>query len=399
MKKSLRDVEVTGKKVLVRVDFNVPLKDGEVADDSRIKAALPTIRYLLERDARVVLCSHLGRPKGKPEQAFRMDPVARRLEDLLDVHVIKTDDCIGAQAAATVERLEPGRVVLLENTRFHAGEKENDPDFAARLAHSADLFVNDAFGTAHRAHASTVGVTRYIPEAVAGLLMERELEVLGRVSENAPHPFVAILGGVKISDKIGVIESLLFKADFLLIGGAMANTFLKAKGYDVAASKVDEESLPVAKDYYSRLGSKIFLPTDVVVAERLAPDSPAKTVSPDQVPPGWSIVDIGPKTVEVFEERCQGAKLIVWNGPLGAFETEPFDRGSLAVARMLAGSNAETVVGGGDSMAMVEKAGVADRLSHVSTGGGAFLTYLEGGDLPGVSALSDKAKAEAEVTR
>jgi phosphoglycerate kinase len=395
MKKSLRDVEVTGKKVLVRVDFNVPLKDGEVADDSRIRAALPTIRYLLERDARVVLCSHLGRPKGKPEQAFRMDPVARRLEELLDVHVIKTDDCIGAQAAETVERLEPGRVVLLENTRFHAGEKENDPDFAARLAHSADLFVNDAFGTAHRAHASTVGVTRYIPEAVAGLLMERELDVLGRATESAPHPFVAILGGVKISDKIGVIESLLFKADLLLIGGAMANTFLKAKGYDVAASKVDEESLPVAKDYYSRLGSKIFLPTDVVVAERLASDSPTQTVSPDQVPSGWSIVDIGPKTVEVFEEKCRGAKLIVWNGPLGAFETEPFDRGSLAVARMLAASGAETVVGGGDSMAMVEKAGVADRLSHVSTGGGAFLTYLEGGDLPGVAALSDKAAAEA----
>jgi phosphoglycerate kinase len=270
MKKSIRDVDVTGKKVLVRVDFNVPLKEGEVADDSRIKAALPTIRYLLERDARVILCSHLGRPKGKPDHAYRMDPVARRLQELLDVKVTKTDDCIGAETAEVVESLEPGRIVLLENTRFHAGEKENDEDFAARLSHGADIFVNDAFGSAHRAHASTVGVTLYTGEAVAGLLMERELEFLSRARENPPHPFIAILGGVKISDKIGVIESLLFKADYLLIGGAMGNTFLKAKGYELEASKIDEESVPTAMDYYSRTGSKIFLPTDVVVAERLA---------------------------------------------------------------------------------------------------------------------------------
>jgi phosphoglycerate kinase len=391
MKKSIRDVDVTGKKVLVRVDFNVPLKEGEVADDSRIKAALPTIRHLLERDARVILCSHLGRPKGRPEPAFRMDPVAQRLQELLDVKVVKTDDCIGPEIAETIENLEPGRVVLLENTRFHAGEKENDPDFAARLAHSADIYVNDAFGTAHRAHASTVGVTAYIKESVAGLLMERELEVLHRIRESPPHPFVAILGGVKISDKIGVIEALLFKADYLLIGGAMANTFLKAKGYDLGTSMIDEESLPKAKDYYTRLGSKIFLPTDLVVADRLAPDAQTRTVSLDQVPQGWAVVDIGPKTVDLFREHCRDAKMIVWNGPLGAFETKPFDRGSIEVAKLLAESSAETVVGGGDSMAMVERAGVAGRLTHVSTGGGAFLTYLEGGDLPGVSALKDKA--------
>jgi phosphoglycerate kinase len=395
MKKSIRDVDVTGKKVLVRVDFNVPLKEGEVADDSRIKAALPTIRYLLERDARVILCSHLGRPKGKPDHAYRMDPVARRLQELLDVKVTKTDDCIGAETAEVIERLEPGRIVLLENTRFHAGEKENDEDFAARLSHGADIFVNDAFGSAHRAHASTVGVTLYTGEAVAGLLMERELEFLSRARENPPHPFIAILGGVKISDKIGVIESLLFKADYLLIGGAMGNTFLKAKGYELEASKIDEESVPTAMDYYSRTGSKIFLPTDVVVAERLAPDARTLTVSPDQVPSGWTIVDIGPKTVELFREYCHGAKMIVWNGPLGAFETEPFDRGSVEMARILAESTAETIVGGGDTMAMVEKAGVFDRLTHVSTGGGAFLSYLEGADLPGVSALTDRVEATA----
>jgi phosphoglycerate kinase len=395
MKKSIRDVDVTEKKVLVRVDFNVPLKEGEVADDSRIKASLPTIRYLLERDARVILCSHLGRPKGRPDDAYRMNPVARRLQELLDVKVTKTDDCIGAETAEVVESLEPGRIVLLENTRFHAGEKENDEDFAARLSHGADIFVNDAFGSAHRAHASTVGVTLYTGEAVAGLLMERELESLSRARENPPHPFIAILGGVKISDKIGVIDSLLFKADSLLIGGAMGNTFLKAKGYEVEASKIDEESVPVAMDYYSRKGSKIFLPTDVVVAERLAPDAQTLTVSPDQVPSGWTIVDIGPKTVELFREHCRGAKMIVWNGPLGAFETEPFDRGSVEMARILAESSAETIVGGGDTMAMVEKAGVFDRLNHVSTGGGAFLSYLEGADLPGVSALADKVEATA----
>jgi phosphoglycerate kinase len=394
MKKSIKDVDVTGKRVLVRVDFNVPLKEGEVVDDSRIKAALPTIRHLLERDARVILCSHLGRPKGAPDEAFRMDPVARRLEELLDVKVTKTDDCIGAETAELVDKLEPGRVILLENTRFHAGEKENDPDFAARLAHSADIFVNDAFGSAHRAHASTVGVTGYIPKAVAGLLMERELEFLNRARENPPHPFVAILGGVKISDKIGVIDSLLLKADAILIGGAMANTFLKAHGWEVGSSKIDEESVPAAKRYIELAGSKIFLPADVVVAERLASDALTRTVALDEIPSGWAIVDIGPKTVDMFAWQCREAKLIVWNGPLGAFETEPFDRGSLAMARILADSPAETVVGGGDTMAMVEKAGVFDRLSHVSTGGGAFLSFLEGADLPGVSALSDKTLVE-----
>jgi phosphoglycerate kinase len=389
-KKTIRDVDVKDKRVLVRVDFNVPLAEGRVADDTRIRAALPTIQYLLDRDATVLLCSHLGRPKGKVVDDLKMDPVAHRLSELLGRQVTKLDDCVGPEVQAAVEAASPGDVILLENTRFHAEEKENAPAFAAQLAALADLYVNDAFGSAHRAHASTEGVAHHLP-AVAGFLMERELEFLGGALTSPQRPFVAILGGAKISDKIGVIENLLGQVDALLIGGGMANTFLKADGYDVAESLVEDGSLDTARTLMERAGDKLVLPVDVTVADRFDAEAFSQVVSVGQVPPKWRILDIGPRTLELFQERLVGARTVVWNGPMGVFEFPKFAQGTEALARMLAAlPDATTIIGGGDSAAAVQQAGLADKMSHISTGGGASLEFLEGKPLPGVTALQDR---------
>jgi phosphoglycerate kinase len=389
-KKTVRDVDVQGKRVLVRVDFNVPLAEGQVADDTRIRAALPTIRYLLDHDATVILMSHLGRPKGQVMDQFKMDPVGRRLSELLDRPVTKLDDCIGPEVKAAIEAAKPGDVILLENTRFQPGETKNDPALAEQLAALADLYVDDAFGSAHRAHASTEGVAHHLP-AVAGFLMEKELEFLGKALASPERPFVAILGGAKISDKIGVIENLLGQVDALLIGGGMANTFLKADGYDVGESLVEDGSVDTARALLRRAGDKLTLPVDVTVADRFDAEAFAEVVSVGSVPPGWRILDIGPRTLELFQEQLTGAKTVVWNGPMGVFEFPKFAHGTEAVARMLAAlPGATTIIGGGDSAAAVQRTGLADKMSHISTGGGASLEFLEGKTLPGVAALLDK---------
>ena len=389
-KKTIRDVDVRDKRVLVRVDFNVPLAEGSVTDDTRIRAALPTIQYLLDRDATVLLCSHLGRPKGAAVDDLKMDPVGHRLSELLGMPVKKLDDCVGPEVEAAVEAAKPGDVLLLENTRFHPEEKENDPAFAAQLAALADLYVNDAFGSAHRAHASTEGVAHHLP-AVAGFLMERELEFLGGALTAPQRPFVAILGGAKISDKIGVIENLLGQVDVLLVGGGMANTFLKADGYDVAESLVEDGSLDTARTLMERAGDKLVLPVDVTVADRFDAEAFSQVVSVAQVPPKWRILDIGPRTLELFQEELVGAHTVVWNGPMGVFEFPKFAQGTEALARMLAAlPDATTIIGGGDSAAAVQQAGLADKMSHISTGGGASLEFLEGKPLPGVAALQDR---------
>ncbi|HEY67570.1 MAG TPA: phosphoglycerate kinase, partial [Thermoflexia bacterium] len=354
-KKTIRDVDVRGKRVLVRVDFNVPLKEGTVADDMRIRAALPTIQYLLDHEAAVILMSHLGRPKGKVVSELRMDPVAERLAELLGRPVKKLDDCVGPEVEAAVEAMRPGDVILLENTRFHPEERANDPEFARQLAGLAEIFVNDAFGSAHRAHASTEGVTHYLP-AVAGFLMEKELEFLGRATENPEHPYVAILGGAKISDKIGVIENLLTKCDRLLIGGGMANTFFKAMGFEVGDSLVEDEAVETAGALIKQAGGVLVLPVDVVIADAFDNEANTRVVAPNEVTPGWRILDIGPKTVSTFESALGGAKTVVWNGPMGVFEMPNFAQGTFAVARLLAHLDAVTIIGGGDSAAAVRQA-------------------------------------------
>jgi len=388
-KKTIRDVDVRGKRVLVRVDFNVPLKEGAVADDTRIRAALPTINYLLEQNAALILCSHLGRPKGKVVPELRLDPVAERLAGLLDRPVKKLDNCMGPEVEAAVKAMQPGDVILLENTRFHPGERANDPDFARQLAALAKIFVNDAFGAAHRAHASTEGVTHYLP-AVAGFLMEKELEFLGRATENPEHPYVAILGGAKISDKIGVIENLLAKCDRLLIGGGMANTFFKAMGFEVGDSLVEDEAVETAESLLKQAGGTLVLPVDVVIADAFDNEARRRVVAPNEVTPGWRILDVGPKTVSTFGSALGGAKMVVWNGPLGVFEMDNFAEGTFAVARLLADLDAITIIGGGDSAAAVRQAGLVDKMSHVSTGGGASLEFLEGKVLPCVAVLDDR---------
>ena len=394
-KQTIRDVDVQGKRVLVRVDFNVPLTEGAdgrwtVADDTRIRAALPTIQYLLDNGAALILCSHLGRPKGGVQDELKMDPVAHRLSELIDRPVTKLDNCIGPEVEATALAAQPGDVLLLENTRFHPEEKQNDPAFAAQLAALAELYVNDAFGSAHRAHASTEGVARELP-AVSGLLMEKELEFLGSALADPEHPFVAILGGAKISDKIGVIDNLLSQVDALLIGGGMANTFLKAEDYDVAESLVEDDSLDTAQALIAQAGNKLVLPVDVTVADRFDADAFSQVVPVAAVPPKWRILDIGPRTLELFQERLAGARTVVWNGPMGVFEFPKFAQGTEAVARMLAAlPDATTIIGGGDSAAAVKRTGLADKMSHISTGGGASLEFLEGKTLPGVAALMDK---------
>lgn len=392
-KKTVRDIDVAGKRVLVRVDFNVPLdKNGKVADDTRIRAALPTINYLIEQKAKVILASHLGRPKGKVDEKYKMDPVAARLSELLGRTVVKVDDCVGDAPRAAIEQMQPGDVILLENVRFYPEEEKNDEKFARRLAELADIFVNDAFGAAHRAHASTEGVAEFLP-AVAGFLMEKELEMLGRLLAAPERPFVAIIGGAKVSDKIAVISNLLGKVDTLIIGGGMANTFLKAQGYDVGKSLLEIDKVDLAKGLMTEAkgkGVKLLLPVDVVVAPGAAPDAEQKTVPVDQIPAEWMALDIGPESVKRFTGELKTAKTVVWNGPMGVFEMEAFARGTEAIARALAEIDATTVVGGGDSVSAVKKAGVAGKVTHISTGGGASLEFLEGKQLPGVVALQDK---------
>jgi phosphoglycerate kinase len=391
-KKTIRDIDVAGKRILVRVDFNVPLKEGAVSDDTRIRAALPTLNYLLEQGAALILCSHLGRPKGA-DPAFSMDPVAARLGELLGRPVQKVDEVVGPEVQVAAEALQPSQVLLLQNTRFEAGEKKNDPDLANQLADLADVYVDDAFGSAHRAHASTEGVAQAMKArgapAVAGFLMEKELQYLGKALEAPDHPFVALLGGAKISDKIGVIETLLSKVDTLLIGGGMANTFLKAQGYEVGRSLVEEESVPLAKEMLSKAGRKLVLPQDAVVADKVDAQAASRIVPASEVPEDWRILDIGPMTVERFGQELATAKTIVWNGPMGVFEFPKFAAGTVAIAQILAETNAMTIIGGGDSVAAVKQAGLADKISHISTGGGASLEFLEGKDLPGVVALDD----------
>jgi phosphoglycerate kinase len=389
MKKTIQDLDVASKRVLVRADFNVPLEGSKVADDTRIRAALPTIQYLVGQKARVILCSHLGRPGGKVVEELRLDPVADTLSDLLSQDIGKVDDCIGPEVKEAVDALEPGDVLLLENTRFHPGEKANDPAFAAKLASIADFYVNDAFGTAHRAHASTEGVAHHLP-AVAGLLMERELDVLDRVRQNPEHPLVVILGGAKVSDKIGVVEQFLEQAETLLIGGGMANTFLKAQGIEVGQSLVEEESLETARKILDRGGADLILPVDVVEADAFDADAERWITDVDHVSSHRQILDVGPETVDLFQEALAPAKMVVWNGPLGVFEMAPFAHGTFAIARAMAGLDAQTISGGGETAAAIHQAGVADQFTHVSTGGGAFLTFLEGKDLPAVAALDDR---------
>ena len=389
MKKTVRDVKVEAKRVLVRVDFNVPLAEGKVTDDTRIRAALPTINYLLEHGAKVILMSHLGRPKGKVVDKLRLDPVPERLAELLGRPVRKLDDCVGRKVEAALAEMRRGDVILLENTRFHPEEESNDPVYARELASLADIFVNDAFGAAHRAHASTVGVAEYLP-SVAGFLMEKEITFLGKALAAPDHPFVAILGGAKISSKIGLIDNLLTKVDGLLIGGGMANTFLKAQGHEIGQSLVEDDSLDVARETLERAGERLALPVDVVVADRFGAEADSKVVPVGQVPEDWRILDIGPETVELFKRKLAGAKTVVWNGPMGVFEFPRFAEGTFAIARFLADLEATTIIGGGDVVAAVGQAGVADRIAHVSTGGGASLEFLEGNPLAAVAALEDK---------
>src|SRR5215213_6930253 len=387
-KRSVRDLDVGGKRVLVRVDFNVPVKDGEVTDDTRIVRALPTIRYLLSEGARPILISHLGRPKGEPDPKYAMDPVASRLQELLGEPVKKLDAAVGPEVEEALD--DPGRgVVLLENSRFYPGETKNDPEFADQLAALADLYVNDAFGAAHRAHATTVGVAERLP-AAAGLLMEEEIDYLDKVLEDPERPFVAILGGAKVSDKLGVIESLLGTADSLLIGGAMGFTFFQALGYEVGDSLVEEDYLEEAKRLMEEAGDRLVLPVDVVVADAMEEGAESETVASGGIPSAKMGIDIGPETVDLFEGHISDASTIFWNGPMGVFEIDAFAKGTEGVARAVAESGATSVVGGGDSVAAVNKLGLEDRMSHISTGGGASLEYVEGKELPGIAILPDK---------
>jgi len=388
-KKTIRDIDVKGKHVLVRVDFNVPVKDGEVGDDTRIHAALPTLEYLLENGAALILCSHLGRPKGQPLPEFSLKPVADHLATLLDKPVSFAEDCIGPKAEEAAKALKAGDVLLLENTRYHAGETKNDPEISKGLAALADVYVNDAFGSAHRAHSSTTGVAEFLP-AVSGLLLEKEIKYLGQAIVNPEKPFVAILGGAKISDKIGVIKNLLTKADSILIGGGMANTFFKAEGYPVGDSLVEDEALDTAKEILAQAGSKFRLPVDVVIADRFEDEAAHETMPTGPIPDGWRILDIGPETTVHYAKVIKEAKTVVWNGPMGVFEFPEFAKGTLGIAQAAAESDAVTIVGGGESVAAVKQSGVADKITHISTGGGASLEMLEGLTLPGVAALQDK---------
>ena len=394
-KATIRDVDVAGKRVLVRVDFNVPMEAGGIVDDTRIRQAIPTIQNLVERRARLILMTHLGRPDGQVDEAYRTTPLATRLGELMGRPVRHLNDCVGPAVEAAVRALQDGDIVMLENVRFHPGETKNDPVFAKQLAALGDLYVNDAFGAAHRAHASTAGIAQYLP-AVAGLLMEREIITLGRIMVDPPHPLVAIIGGSKISTKIGVVRSLLQRVDRFCIGGAMACTFFKAKGLEMGRSLVEEDQLDVARSLLASAGQgsgTLVLPLDAVIASEARPGVTVETVAIDAVPEDMKVLDVGPMTVERFLQTCDGAHAVVWNGPLGVYEVPPFDRGTDALAEGLAGSDAETIIGGGDLVAALQKQHLADRRSFVSTGGGATLEFLEGKTLPGIAALRDRAHA------
>lgn len=393
-KQTIRDIDLKGKRALVRVDFNVPLdkKTNAITGDSRVKAVLPTVRYLIGAKARVILCSHLGRPDGKVVESMRLAPVRDRLAQLLGCPVGYVKDCVGAEVEAAVSKLRDGDILLLENLRFHPEEEENDPAFAKALARLADVYVDDAFGTAHRAHASTAGIAKYLP-AVAGFLMEKEIEFLSQALEKPNRPFAAIIGGAKVSDKIKVLERILPKVDLLLIGGGMACTFLKAEGYEVGKSLVEEDRLDFARKLRSVAkgnGVRLLLPVDVVVADRFEAEAASKTVPIFQVPAGWYIVDIGAQTVEQFTAELKKCKTVLWNGPMGVFEFPAFKNGTVTLARLLAGLEATTIIGGGSTAEAIDELNLADKMTHVSTGGGASLKLLEGGTLPGVEVLLDK---------
>ncbi|QOS82118.1 phosphoglycerate kinase [Paenibacillus sp. JNUCC31] len=391
-KKSVRDIELTGKRAFVRVDFNVPLEDGKITDDKRIRATLPTINYLIEKGAKVILASHMGRPKGEVVESMRLTPAAERLSELLGKKVVKADDCIGDAVKAQIAGLNNGDVMLLENVRFYAGEEKNDPELAKQFAELADVFVNDAFGAAHRAHASTEGIAHLLP-AVSGLLMEKELEVLGKAISNPERPFTAIIGGSKVKDKIDVIDNLLNIADNVIIGGGLSYTFMKAQGYEVGQSLLDESKLDVALGFIEKakkLGKNFYLPVDIVISDDFSANANTKIVEVGDIPADWEGIDIGPKTREIYADVIKNSKLVVWNGPMGVFEIEPFSHGTRAVAEACATTDAYTVIGGGDSAAAAEKFKLADKMDHISTGGGASLEFMEGKVLPGVVALNDK---------
>lgn len=391
-KQTIEDIDVKGKKVFCRVDFNVPMEDGQVTDDTRIKAALPTILYLSEQGAKVILASHLGRPGGEAVEELRMDAVAKRLSDLSGKSVIKTDQVYGEEVNQAVDQLADGDLLLIENVRFEPGETKNDPALAKEFASLADYFVNDAFGAAHRAHASTTGVAEHIPSA-AGFLLEKELEVLGKALSDPERPFTAIIGGAKVKDKIGVIDNLLDKVDNLIIGGGLAYTFVKALGYEIGQSLLEEDKIQLAKDYMEKAkekGVNFVLPEDVVVADDFSNDAHTEIVTIDSIPADLEALDIGPKTRETYADIVKDSKLVIWNGPMGVFELETFANGTKAVAEALTQTEGYTVIGGGDSAAAVEKFGYAKQMDHISTGGGASLEFMEGKELPGVSVLTDK---------
>lgn len=392
-KKTVKDVDVKGKRVFCRVDFNVPMKDGQVTDETRIRAALPTIQYLVDQGAKVLLASHLGRPKGQAVEELRLTPVAKRLSELLGKDVKKTDEAYGESVKSEIDSMNEGDVLLLENVRFYPGEEKNDPELAKAFAELADVYVNDAFGAAHRAHASTEGIAKHIP-AVSGFLMEKELDVLGKALSKPERPFTAIIGGAKVKDKIGVIDNLLEKVDNLIIGGGLAYTFVKAQGHEIGKSLLEEDKVELAKSFMEKAKAKgvnFYMPVDAIVADDFSADANTKVVAIEEIPADWEALDIGPKTAETYRDVIQKSKLVIWNGPMGVFEIDKFAQGTKAVAQALADANdTYSVIGGGDSAAAVEKFGLAEKMSHISTGGGASLEFMEGKELPGVVALNDK---------
>ncbi|MBC8014210.1 MAG: phosphoglycerate kinase [Sporomusaceae bacterium] len=392
-KKSIRDIDVAGKKVFIRVDYNVPMdKAGNITEDTRIQATLPTLKYLLEQNAAIIIASHLGRPKGAVVPEFSLAPIAKRLSALIGREVVVAPDCVGFETEALAKDLKPGQILMLENLRFHKAEEKNDAEFSKQLASLADIAVNDAFGVSHRAHASVEGITNYLP-AVAGLLMEKEIKFVGQTVASPVHPFVAIIGGAKVSDKIGVIENLLNKVDTLIIGGGMANTFLAAQGYNIGKSLLEADKVELAKTLIvtaKERGVQLLLPTDVVIADKFAADAQHKAVAVDAIDSEWMALDIGPNTAEVYAKALADAKTVIWNGPMGVFEMDAFANGTETVAKAVAASSATSIVGGGDSIAALEKTGLADKITHISTGGGASLEFLEGKVLPGIAALADK---------
>lgn len=391
-KKTMKDIDVKGKRVFVRVDFNVPMADGAITDETRIRAAIPTIEYLVEQGAKVILASHLGRPKGEVKEDMRLTAVGIRLAELTGKPVTKLDESIGQEVEEAVANMQNGDMILLENVRFHAGEEKNDPALAEQFAKLSDVYVNDAFGAAHRAHASTEGIAKHVP-AVSGFLMQKELDVLGKALSNPEHPFTAIIGGAKVKDKIGVIESLLEKVDHLIIGGGLSFTFIKAQGYDIGNSLLEEDKVDLAKSFIEKAkekGVQLHMPIDAVVANEFSKDAETKIVDVDAIPADWMGLDIGPKTAANYAEVIKNSKLIIWNGPMGVFEMDKFANGTKTVAEAMATTTGYTVIGGGDSAAAVEKFEVADKMDHISTGGGASLELMEGKELPGIVALNDK---------